>query len=301
MMKQAGVLSVDWSGIRSSSTKAEVKQVFDDLGDPVDYCQGLWASYLDGRPFSSPTRFLVFTDLSTCARNFKSANVHRWASAVRTARPYIVAFVRNRQDQRYADLVDDILQASEYRVSVCSLEPRDLGSLRTYVGRAVFSTDPLAVIEVRHSLDEDRLWLSFGDGRRATLPWEELGLSDLLPSLVPSTAAVSEDHDSIQVLRTDGSVFDIDSAAVRALVDKTAESTLRDASTRSAKELGRLLRERRKAKGRTQIEVSRISGLEQALISKLENGHHRPRFDTLRRYSEALGLTVAKLLSPTPG
>ncbi|MGD2124240.1 MAG: helix-turn-helix transcriptional regulator [Gemmatimonadota bacterium] len=217
---------------------------------------------------------------------------------MRTARPYIVALVRNKVDQRYADLVDDILQASESRVSVCSLSPGDEDTLQVYVTRAAFSTDPSAIIEARYSVDEDSLWVCFGDGHNASLPWKNLGLSGVSPPLSPKTAVVSKDHDSIQVLRQDGSVFDVDSVAVRTLVDKAARQSIQEASAHSDQELGHLLREWRKTQGKTQLEVSRISGLEQALISKLENGRHRPRFDTLRRYSEALGLTVAEILRP---
>jgi DNA-binding XRE family transcriptional regulator len=272
--------------------------MFEYLEDPVDPCSGLWGSFLKGNHPSSPSRFVVFTDLSTCAREFKRSSIHRWTSAVRTARPYIVALVRNKTDQRYTDLVDDILQASESRVSVCSLSPGDENALKAYVTRAAFSTDPSAIIEVRYSVDEDRLWVCFGDGHKASLPWKNLGLTGVSPALLPKTAAISKDHDSIQVLRQDGSIFDIDSVAVRALVDKAARQSIQEASVQNAQELGHLLRESRRAQGKTQLEVSRLSGLEQALISKLENGRHRPRFDTLRRYSEALGLTVAEMLRP---
>jgi DNA-binding XRE family transcriptional regulator len=207
-----------------------------------------------------------------------------------------VALVRNKVDQRYTDLVGDILKASESRVSVCSLSPGDEDTLQEYVTRAAFSTDPSAIIEVSYSVGEDRLWMCFGDGHKASSPWKYLGLSEVSPPLLPKTAAVSKDHDSIQVLRQDGSVFDIDSVAVRALVDQAARQSIQEASAHSDQELGHLLRGWRMAQGKTQIEVSRLSGLEQALISKLENGRHRPRFDTLRRYSKALGLTVAEMI-----
>jgi DNA-binding XRE family transcriptional regulator len=272
--------------------------VFEDLDDPVDPCSGLWQSILEGNQPSSPSRFVVFTDLSTCAREFRRSSIHRWTSAVRTARPYFVALVRSKTDRRYTDLVDDILQASESRVSVCSWSPGDEDALRTYVLRAAFSTDPSAIIDVRYSVDEDRLWVCFGDGHNAALPWKNLGLGGVSPALLPKTAAISKDHDSIQVLRQDGSIFDIDSVAIRTLVDKAARQSIQETSVQSAQELGHLLRESRTAQGKTQLEVARISGLEQALISKLENGRHRPRFDTLRRYSEALGLTVGEILRP---
>lgn len=278
-----------------------MKRVLEGLESPVEFSDGLWNSLLAGDAPATSSRVLVLTDLSTCARVFRGADVHCWTSAVRTSGAYILALVRGEIDRRYADLVDDIVRASENRVSVCALPSEDQEELEVCVGRAVFSTDPLAILEVRYVLSEDQLWLGFGDGQKATLPWVELGLSEISPPLLPHTATASEDRDSIQVLRVDGSVFDIDSAAVRSLVDEATAARFRDAAIRSDEELGRILRQRRTARGMTQVEVSRASGLEQSLISKLENGRHRPRFDTLRKYALALGMTVPEALrTPAP-
>ena len=273
-----------------------MKRVLEGLESPVEYSDGLWKSLLAGDALVTPSRILVLTDLSSCARVFRGSDVHRWTSTVRRSGAYILALVRGEVDRRYADLVDDIVQASENRVSVCALPSEDQEELEACVSRAVFSTDPLAILEVRYASSDDRLWLFFGDGQTATLSWAELDLPELSPPLLRSTATVSEDHDSIEVLRTDGSVFDIDSAALRSLVDEATAAKFRDAAIRSDKELGRILRQKRTARGMTQVGVSRASGLEQSLISKLENGRHRPRFDTLRKYALALGMTVPEVL-----
>jgi len=83
---------------------------------------------------------------------------------------------------------------------------------------------------------------------------------------------------------------------VRSVVDETTAARVRDVAIRSDRELGRILRQKRARKAMTQLDVSRASGLEQSLISKLENGRHRPRFDTLRKYAFALGMTVPEVL-----
>jgi len=293
---QSATLSVDWSGVRNAKTRARIKRVLEDLESPVEFSDGLWSSFIAGDLPASPSRLLVVTDLSTCARAFRSTDIHHWTSAVRVSGAYILALVRGELDRRYADLVDDIVRASENRVSVCALPPEDPEELEACLNRAVFSTDPLAILEVRYSLAEERLWLCFGDSRKATLSMTDLGLAGLSPPVLPPTATVSEDQDSIQMLRADGTVFDIDSAGVRSLIDEATAANLRDAAVRSDQELGRILRQKRLARGLTQVEVAESSGLEQSLISKLENGRHRPRFDTLRKYAVALGLSVPEAL-----
>ena len=298
LSKPSPTLSVDWGGIRSARLRAEVRRAVESLGESFSAQDHLWHDFLFGQPGPVPQRFLVVTDLGSCARDFRSSDVRRWTSAIRTARPYILALIRGEADRRYADVVDDIVQASENRVSVHALKD-DPTALPRFLGRGLFSTDPGAILEVRYSPAEHRLWFCFGDGKNASLLWDELGIPEGSLPLRPATASVSEGHDSVEVLRLDGSVFEIDSVALRAMVDRWAGRRLEAAAIRSNQQLGKLLREKRKRRALTQVEVAKRSGLEQSLISKLENGRHRPRFDTLRRYTRALGMTVAEALEPS--
>jgi len=45
----------------------------------------------------------------------------------------------------------------------------------------------------------------------------------------------------------------------------------------------------RKSQGKTQEEISGMSGMDRHYLSGLENGHHVPRIDTLDRVLKALG------------
>ena len=45
------------------------------------------------------------------------------------------------------------------------------------------------------------------------------------------------------------------------------------------------------------LELSRRTGFDQAVISRLERGKHRPRIDTLRRIARALDMTVSQVLA----
>jgi ribosome-binding protein aMBF1 (putative translation factor) len=56
--------------------------------------------------------------------------------------------------------------------------------------------------------------------------------------------------------------------------------------------LGAMLRAEREAAGLTLRELSERSGMDKGFLSRLENGHRSPTYDTLRRYAEALGKEI---------
>lgn len=59
------------------------------------------------------------------------------------------------------------------------------------------------------------------------------------------------------------------------------------------------LRQLRKAKGYTQIKVQMETGVEQALLSKYENGERIPPTDTLVKLADFYGVSVDYLLHRT--
>lgn len=56
--------------------------------------------------------------------------------------------------------------------------------------------------------------------------------------------------------------------------------------------VGARLKELRKARGFTQDEVARRTGIDQRHISKLESGTYDPRLSTIVRIAEALGARI---------
>lgn len=61
---------------------------------------------------------------------------------------------------------------------------------------------------------------------------------------------------------------------------------------RAREDIGRMLREKRKAKGMTQTQVAEKSGLNQANIVKIENGKYNSTIDVLSRFAEAIGCRI---------
>lgn len=56
--------------------------------------------------------------------------------------------------------------------------------------------------------------------------------------------------------------------------------------------IGQRLREIREAKGLSQVEISRATGLVQPYVSRVENGHTVPGVETLEKWARALGMPL---------
>lgn len=289
-------IPIDWSQVRSEQVRSRIGDALRDLGRSPDPSPRFWRSLGGERSSEEPRNVLVLADLSECARLFRAASPHAWASSLRTIRPLIVALVRGVRDRDLAAEVDEIARTSGGRFLVCDLGSGSAAETAACVARALAGLDPHAVRDVRYSVEERSLWLEFGDGLEGSLRWDALPIGDRAAALRPETATVADGGASVQVLRADGDVFDIDASSLRALLDDTHARRLAADAGSSAAELGRRLREHRTATGLTQVDLAAKSGLEQALISRLESGRHRPRFDTLEKYAGGLGMTVSDLL-----
>jgi DNA-binding XRE family transcriptional regulator len=208
-----------------------------------------------------------------------------------------VVLVRNLRDQKYASLVDDIVQATSNRIVVHSVGKMEAKVLESSLRHALLAIDPESITDARYSEDTDSIWLEFGDGKRAILPWASLALGNVKPKLDPQTVRPSDDLATVQLVREDGSIFDIDSTLLRSAFDERLAEKLNSDAHGSAEELGRRLRTRRKLRRFTQSELAHRSRLDQGLISKLEQGKQRPGFTTLTKYARGLGLSVSELLA----
>lgn len=287
-------LSVDLTAIGSEGVRQSVRDALGTIGYDITEYESFWAGFTTGETHDIPTRLLVFSDLSKLIRRFMDSDRHQWISSVRRNRPYFVTYVRTKYDQKYADLVDDLLHASDLRVLVCRETAG--AKVRQSLEEAVAYLDPDSLAEVRYSGNGSGLWVAFGDGLSGEISWDDLGISDELPRLIVESATPARGAKAVEMTTHDGGLFHIDSTSIRALIDPRLAQILADDADRVGVELGDRLRKARVERGITQQELGKRSGLAQALISKLEGGKHQPRFDTLQRYATGLNLSVEQLL-----
>jgi DNA-binding XRE family transcriptional regulator len=290
-------INVDWSAVGSASSRAALRGIFEGMGREPRAKEAFWAKLVERRAVAVPDHLLVVSDLSRLAKSFQAVGTHAWTSAIRQSSPYIVALVRTHLDKSYAALVDDLMQASVHRLVVCDFTPSRSAELVPCLSKALAAQEATSIVHAAYSAVDDSLWLEFGDGLRASVAWGEVGVDEQQLGLLMETASSAEDLASVEFLQASGEIFDVDAGLLRARVDKKHASRVAARATQSRQTVGDRAKARRQAVGMTQTEVAEQSGLDQALISKLERGKHRPRFDTLSRYAGALGLTVSELLA----
>ncbi|HZC67071.1 MAG TPA: helix-turn-helix transcriptional regulator [Nitrospirales bacterium] len=296
---QSAVLQLD-STQASSSTQVATKAALGHLGLRYESHTDFWKLLQAGKASEVPTSMVVIANMSRVARIFQSTGRADWAAGVRTAKPYVLSVVTSKADRAAAApaLIEQIVEDSDHRLTVCELRRPLATSLAQCLAKAAAAIRPEGVVAASYSDIDRTLWLMFGDGLRAKVPWSALGLDDRRPELRPETVRVAEDDpETLEVLDTKGDVFQIDAASLRSLADKDAGDVLKRSAVESAVALGRTLAEARQRAGLTQDELGARAGLTQEAVSRLEGGKHWPRIDTLRSYAHGLGISVRELLT----
>lgn len=294
-----GVL-VDLTRIGAPSFRKAIKRELAILGYHPKPFARFWASLDSGDFGTIPVNLVVMADLSRLAEVFARTRRDVWRSCIRRSNALLVAFLRGRSDLRCADAIDDIVRASEGRLRVCTVRKPLSGHLRQHLADLLEPPDPEALVDVRFSEADRTVWLEFADGLRRALPWSTLSsaldLDEARPALRPETIRIGDHPETLELLDARGREFQIDSAAIRALLDTRLAKNVDAASEAAAASLGDRLRLRREAARLTQSQLADRSGLTQEMISNLERGKHQPRFETLERYAKGLGLSVPALL-----
>ena len=297
----SAVLYVDLTRIGALSFRNAIKRELVSLGYRPKPFTHFWASVDSGNAAAIPANLVVMADLSRLAEAFTGARRNVWRFCIRQSHVLLVAFLRSRSDLLCADAVDEILRASEGRLRVCTAHNPLSSHLRQHLANALELSDPESLVDVRFSEADRTVWLEFADGLRRALSWgalsSALNLDRRGPALRPETIRIGDHPETLELLDARGREFQIDSAAIRALLDTKLARNVYAASEAAGASLGDRLRLRRESAGLTQSQIAERSGLTQEMISNLERGKHQPRFETLEKYAKGLGLSVAALLA----
>lgn len=290
-------ITIDVTAVGKMTTRKWLISSMKETGCKYKEVRGFWHSFGQGKSYARvPSGALVIGDLARIVKHYRNWSRTHWVAAVRQTRPYFLAFMRTRRDLQYASVVDDLLRDSDMRVLVCD-SPTDRATTTDCLLEALQALRPDALIEIRYCSEVDRLWVVFGDGLSGSVSWRQLGIEDVRSSLVAESATLGDAGHVVQMNTTDDELFEIDAASIRGLLDAAFANELADRAGAAERTVGQRLRLARKERGLTQKELSNRSGMDQAIISKLERGKHTPRLDTLRRMTKALELSLPELLS----
>ena len=291
-------IPLDVSEVGRADTRDSIRSVIRDLGLEVDESDRFWdRAFVEKARRAPRPGTLVVADLSRIGKRFTSRRPQEWTAVVRSTDPYFLALVRTRRDQSYAWIVDDLLRASDLRLLV-SRVGGSRAELTRCVADAVSARSPEALAEVVLAPDRGGLIVRFADGLMGQVEWTRLGIEEpLWQRLIPESATVGSRGGTIDILTRDGDLFEIDGAAVRAAIDSKAALRVAEWARGSDASVGDRVRSARRRAGLTQTALADRIGMDQAVISRIERGKHRPRYDTLRRLADGIGLSVPELLA----
>jgi DNA-binding XRE family transcriptional regulator len=289
-------VAVDLSLVTDSKVRNEVRREMEALGHPASSYRGFWSALQSTRYGELPAKLIVMADLSRLAAAYERSGVRAWTDCFRTASPLLIAFVHRREDERCTHVIDDLLRASACRLWVYTIGKSVRRDLHACLSKVVDHLDPESVIDVRYAEADRTVWIEFADGLRRAIPWAALNLTNVRPALRPQTIRVANRPYTLQIGDAKGGVFDVDTAALRALVDDKVSRAHVAVAEAAVTHLGERLRARRERTGVTQTDLAELSGLTQEMISNLERGQHEPRVATLQKYADGLGLSVVELL-----
>ena len=274
-------IQVDISKVGRAVLREQILKSVRDSGYAVKP-RAFWSRFRSVNGVGLPQGMLVVCDLARIAAEFRRSSLHHWIASVRRARPLFIALVRTQRDVRSTALVDDLVRYSDSRVRVCSAIPGRPG-FRICLSEALAAMDPESLVDVRYLGIQDQLLVEFGDGLSGLIGWGHIGAAHLVPTLVPESATVGPGGRAVELLTKQGDLFEIDSGSIRAALDSQFAGSLRDQASHSNTSVGGRLRGHRESAGLTQIDLSERTGIDQAVISRLERGKHGPRLDTLQR------------------
>lgn len=287
--------SVDVSAVSRSNVRQNLLDSITQLGYEYKTTDSYWDYFPPHKSEASSKAWLVLGDLRNIVKQYKEQGRHRWIASVRENNAYFLVLIRTRLDEHFASWVDDLVRHSDMRMTVCRAAEKEL---KNCVTEALAALRPHSLIDVRYSTSTNQLWVQFGDGVSGFVDWGQLGLKSKVGDLLLETSTVGDMGESVEIIQRNDRLFEIDADVIRAIIDKSFAALISADAKESDQKVGKQVRWAREAAKLSQKELSKITGIDQAIISKLECGSHQPRFDTLERVSKGLGISLTELLAP---
>lgn len=294
-------IKIDLTEIREKKSRKSVKNMIREKGIPFRELNNFWINF-ENNENDITENTIVFSDLHSLVRHMRNINHENWAFRVKKRNPYFISFIRNNRDEKFADLIDDLVKASYNRLTIIDAthhfsktkQKKDLiGELQKIVSKN-FNPDSIKNISVNKK--NQSFLVEFNDGAYGEVPFKDLQLDDIVNELLLDSVKISDTGNSIEIFTKEGEIFDIDSDVLKLFTSTPVKDEIKNQTQVTADNVGKLLSMARKDKSITQKELSELTDIDQAIISKIETGKHLPRFDTLERIAKGLGISVSQLL-----
>lgn len=152
------------------------------------------------------------------------------------------------------------------------------------------------ILSIRYVPEINEFAIQLGTGKDYLLPLTDITEAD---SSAIASAEMGEDDSYFVVRQDSGNWFEVpwDDVLYHCEPDYAYYKGRQEPHEHDGERIGTRLRQARKAKGLTITELARLTDMKRPNLSRLEHGKHQPSLETLERLAEALGTSVAWLVS----
>lgn len=294
-------IKIDLTDIREKKYRDSLKSLIESKGISFQESHNFWANF-ENDTTDENDNIIVFSDLHSLVKHIHNTNHHNWSFRVKKRNTYFISFIRTNRDEKFAGKIDDILKISYNRLTVFdathhfikSKHKKDfLDELQKIVSRN-FEPDSLRSVVVNKK--NNSFLIELNNGLYGEVTFNDLQLNDIINDLLLDSLKISDQGNAIEIYTKNGEVFDIDADVLKYFISADAKDKIISQTHVTAKNIGEMISKTRKENHITQKELSRLTDIDQAIISKIETGKHLPRFDTLERIATGLGMTISELL-----
>jgi DNA-binding XRE family transcriptional regulator len=295
-------LIIDLTGIKEKKLRESVKSVLQKENVLFDERKDFWSQIKDDQK-SDSGHSIIFSDFSQLVRQIKKIGEDSWPYIVQSNNAYFFTFIRNHKDEKMASYIDDLVKLSYNKLSVCNApiigkSKKLSGAFEKELQRVLITFLHPNAIKYAHVHKQRKSFIiEFNDGLFGEVTFRDLELSDEIDQLMLDTLRINEFGNAIELFNHSGETFDIDGDVLRYFLSDKTKQQIKEYSLESAHHLGELVKAVRKSQKLTQNELSKVTGIDQAIVSKIENGKHLPRIDTIERIANGFGLSVTKFLN----
>lgn len=295
-------IKIDLTEVKERKSRNSIKNLIEETGLYFKVFSSFW-SHFEEKENDITRNAIVISDLHSTVYHCKKINQDIWKYKVQKNKPYFISIIRNKRDERVADLIDNLLKISNNRLTVIKStkhfsQKEDhkelLDKLQKIIAR---NFNPDALEKVSFNKSKDSFIIEFNDSSFGEISLKDLDIQDLKNELLLDSVQISEQGNAIEIFTKNGEIFDIDAQVLKSFISTKARDQIKNNAELTAQNVGDQIKAARKKKKLTQETLSKQINIDQAIISKIETGKHLPRFDTISRIASGLNLTVSELLN----
>ena len=147
---------------------------------------------------------------------------------------------------------------------------------------------------IRAAASDKGLEVSFADGRSGVIPFADIAeindLSKLARIELPNPY-------EIHLQTVEGESIELPWDFARHFCEPGYRLRIEGVATSGRRSMGQRVRQVRESRSMTQDDLARSAGIGRVTLVRIENGQRSPRYETLVRLTQALGIAAAELLS----